>query len=108
MAWNEPGSGKQRDPWKDNGGGGKNDLDDAIQRVKDMFGRLFGGGGGGESSPGSGRSGGGIVLAIVGLLIAWLLFDSWVKVDAGKEYVVLRFGEYSRTMTPDWHGDSAR
>ena len=102
MAWNEPGSGKQRDPWKDNGGG-KNDLDDAIQRVKDMFGRLFGGGGGGESSPGSGRSGGGIVLAIVGLLIAWLLFDSWVKVDAGKEYVVLRFGEYSRTMTPGFN-----
>jgi membrane protease subunit HflK len=21
MAWNEPGSGKQRDPWRDNGGG---------------------------------------------------------------------------------------
>ena len=48
MAWNEPGSGKQRDPWRDNkDGGGKNDFDDAINRAKEMLGRLFGGGGSG-------------------------------------------------------------
>ncbi|SFN15350.1 FtsH protease activity modulator HflK [Dokdonella immobilis] len=99
MAWNEPGSGKQRDPWKDNGGG-KNDLDDAIQRIKGAFGRLFGGGGG---APGAGRNGGGVLLAIIGLLIAWVLFDSWVQVNAGKEAVVLRFGEYSRTMPPGFN-----
>jgi membrane protease subunit HflK len=102
MAWNEPGSGKQRDPWKDNGGG-KNDLDDAIRRVRDMFGRLFGGGRGGSDGASGGGSGSGLVLAIVGLLIAWVLFDSWVKVNAGREVVVLRFGEYSRTMSPGFN-----
>jgi membrane protease subunit HflK len=102
MAWNEPGSGKQRDPWKGSGGGGKNDLDDAIQRIKDAFGRLFGGGGGSASGGDRGRNGG-VLLAIVGLLIAWVLFDSWVQVNAGKEAVVLRFGEYSRTMPPGFN-----
>lgn len=101
MAWNEPGGGKQRDPWRDNGGG-KNDLDDAINRLKERFGRLFGGGGGGGSGSG-GASGGGILMAITGLLIAWLLFDSWVQIDARQQGVVLRFGEYSRSMTPGFN-----
>ena len=107
MAWNEPGGGKQRDPWRDNkDGGGKNDLDDAINRVKQMFGSLFGGGGGSGSGNGSGsnrNSGSAAVLAIVGLLIAWVLFDSWVQVNAGKQSVVLRFGEYSRTLPPGFN-----
>ena len=100
MAWNEPGGGKPRDPWRDNGGG-KNDLDDAINRLKERFGRLFGGGGGGGGS--GGASGGGIFMAIAGLLIAWLLFDSWVQIDARQQGVVLRFGEYSRSMTPGFN-----
>lgn len=105
MAWNEPGGGKQRDPWRDNGGG-KNDLDDAIKRLKDTFGRLFGGGGnranGGDGS-GSGRSGGSALVAVAGLFIAWLLFDSWSQVNAGQAGVVLRFGEFSRTMSPGFN-----
>ncbi|TAH45823.1 MAG: FtsH protease activity modulator HflK [Gammaproteobacteria bacterium] len=100
MAWNEPGGGKPRDPWRDNGGG-KNDLDDAINRLKERFGRLLGGGGGGGGS--GGASGGGIFMAIAGLLIAWLLFDSWVQIDARQQGVVLRFGEYSRSMTPGFN-----
>jgi modulator of FtsH protease HflK len=105
MAWNEPGGGKQRDPWRDNkDGGGKNDIDDAINRLKDAFGRIFGGGGGGGSGSGGSRgNGGGVVMAVLGLAIAWLLFDSWVQVNAGKEYVVLRFGEYSRIMSPGFN-----
>ena len=106
MAWNEPGGGKQRDPWRDNkDGGGKNDLDDAINRAKEMLGRLFGGGGSGGGSGGSsGNSrGGGAVLAIVGLLIAWVFFDSFVQIDARQQGVVLRFGEYARTMPPGFN-----
>ncbi len=106
MAWNEPGGGKQRDPWRDNkDGGGKNDLDDAINRAKEMLGRLFGGGGKGSDSGSGGNrgSGGGAVLAIVGLLIAWVLFDSFVQIDARQQGVVLRFGEYSRTMPPGFN-----
>ena len=106
MAWNEPGGGKQRDPWRDNkDGGGKNDLDDAINRAKEMLGRLFGGGGSGGGRGGSsGNSrGGGAVLAIVGLLIAWVFFDSFVQIDARQQGVVLRFGEYTRTMSPGFN-----
>lgn len=100
MAWNEPGGGKQRDPWQDKGGG-KNDFDDAIQRLKDTFGRLFGGRGGGGK--GDAPAGGSALVAVLGLLIAWLVWDSFVQIDAREQGVVLRFGEYSRTMTPGFN-----
>jgi modulator of FtsH protease HflK len=92
MAWNEPGSGKQRDPWKDNGGGGGNgpspDFDAITRRMRDLFNRLFGGGGGG------------IAVALIGALIAWCAWDSTVRVNASQVGVVLRFGQFSRLMTP--------
>jgi membrane protease subunit HflK len=103
MAWNEPGGGKPRDPWRDTGGDGpKNDVDAAIKRIKDAFGRLFGGGGSGRgsSSQGEGNPGGGVIMAVAGLAIAWLLFDSWTQVRANEAGVVLRFGQLSRVMTP--------
>ena len=101
MAWNEPGSGKQRDPWRDNDNGGpKNDVDAAIQRVKDLFGRLFGSGGGGRGKGGASGDGGfgGIALAALGIAIAWLLFDSFTSVKANEAGVVLRFGQVARVM----------
>ncbi len=100
MAWNEPGSGKQRDPWRDNDNGGpKNDVDAAVQRIKDLFGRLFGGGGGRGRGGSSGDGGfGGILLAVVGIAIAWLLFDSFTSVKANEAGVVLRFGQVARVM----------
>jgi modulator of FtsH protease HflK len=94
MAWNEPGSGKQRDPWKDGGGGPSPDFDAWLKRVSGFFGRLFAGGGGG---------GGGFVVAAFGILLAWFLFDSWVAVKAGHVGVVLRFGEYARIMPPGFN-----
>jgi membrane protease subunit HflK len=92
MAWNEPGGGKQRDPWKDNGSGGGGsspDFDALIRRARDFLGRLFGGGGGG-----------GIGIAVFGVLIAWFAFDSFARIDARETGVVLRFGQFSRLMTP--------
>ncbi|GAA0720482.1 FtsH protease activity modulator HflK [Dokdonella soli] len=90
MAWNEPGSGKQRDPWRDNGGGNgpSPDFDAIARRVRDFLNRLFGGGGGG------------IGVAVVGILIAWLAFDSVVRMPANEAGVVLRFGQFSRLLTP--------
>ncbi len=43
MAWNEPGGGKQRDPWRDNGGGSgpSPDFDALIKRARDFFNRLL-------------------------------------------------------------------
>lgn len=89
MAWNEPGSGKQRDPWKDGGGSGPSpDFDAVARRVRDFFNRLFGGGGGG------------IAIALFGAFIAWCAWDSMVRVNASDTGVVLRFGQYSRSMMP--------
>lgn len=92
MAWNEPGSGgKQRDPWRDNGGGGSGggpDLDALLRRLRDFSNRLFGGKGGG---PG---------VAVLALALVWLAFDSVALIKAGESGVVLRFGQVSRLMSP--------
>ena len=40
MAWNEPGSGKQRDPWKDSGGGPSPDFEATLKRIGAWFSRL--------------------------------------------------------------------
>jgi membrane protease subunit HflK len=97
MAWNEPGGGKQRDPWKDGGGGGPSpDFDALWKRITGFFGRLFGGGGGNGG-------GGGFVVAALGILIAWLVLDCWTVVNASQSGVVLRFGEFSRVMAPGFN-----
>ncbi|WP_300614814.1 FtsH protease activity modulator HflK [Dokdonella sp.] len=90
MAWNEPGSGKQRDPWRDNGGGNGPgpDMDALVRRLREFFNRLFGGRGGG---PG---------IAIVAILLVWLAFDSVALIKAGESGVVLRFGQVERLMPP--------
>jgi membrane protease subunit HflK len=90
MAWNEPGGGKQRDPWRDNGGGGgpSPDFDAMMRRLRDVFRRLTGGGGGG------------FTVAVIGIALAWLVFDSVVRMPANESGVVLRFGQFSRLLTP--------
>lgn len=89
MAWNEPGGGKQRDPWRDSGGGGGSpEWDALLKRLRGLFNR-FGGG-----------QGGGIGVALIGVLIAWCVFDSVVRVNASDTAIVLRFGQMTRLMTP--------
>ena len=93
MAWNEPGNNGQRDPWNKNNnrpGGNKSGLDDILKQLRSRFGR-FGGGAGGLFT---------IVLALV---LAWLLLSSYVIVDARQAGVVLRFGQYNRTLGPGFH-----
>lgn len=91
MAWNEPGSGKQRDPWRDSGGGTPPNLDALLKQLRDFFRRLSGGGAGG---PG---------VAILGVLLAWLVYDSFTLIKAGESGVVLRFGEVARLMPPGFN-----
>lgn len=94
MAWNEPGGGKKRDPWdRDNhkrGGKGPSNLDELLKKLRQRMGR-FGGGGGGLL---------GIAIIIVILV---LLFTSYTVIGARQEGVVLRFGEYARTLPPGFH-----
>ncbi|MAQ99847.1 MAG: FtsH protease activity modulator HflK [Oceanospirillaceae bacterium] len=106
MAWNEPGGNNPKDPWgnknrgnNNNGGGGNQppDLDEAIRKLLDKLGSMFGG-----NKP-SGNGDGGfwgfiIVLAIVGAV--FLALSSVYTLDEQERGVVLRTGKYERTEMP--------
>lgn len=90
MAWNEPGNG-QRDPWgKNRQSGNKPGLEDMLKQLRNRLGN-FGGGAGG------------IFTILLALALAWLLIGSYTIVDARQAGVVLRFGQYSRTLPPGFH-----
>ena len=108
MAWNEPGGGgnKPKDPW---GGGdqGPPDLDEALKKMQEKLGGLFGGRGGkGGSGSGGGPNISGALLLVVaaGALLAWALFGFY-QVDQQERAVVLRFGKYHDTVQPglEWN-----
>ena len=105
MAWNEPGGGnnKPRDPW---GGGdqGPPDLDEALKKLQEKLGGLFGGRSGGSGSSGSSGGGGGFSAALLGVLAAggllvWGLMGFY-QIDEQERAVVLRFGKYYETVQP--------
>jgi modulator of FtsH protease HflK len=90
MAWNEPGNG-QRDPWgRNRQTGNKPGLEDMLKQIRNRLGKLGGGAGG-------------IFTILLALVLAWLLLSSYTIVDARQAGVVLRFGEYSRTLQPGFH-----
>ena len=115
MAWNEPGGGKDNDPW---GGrknsGGPPDLDEVFKNVKTKLDGLFGnrrggrgprpvnGGGGGFPGGNLGAKGAGVVAAILGVL--WLLSGIYV-VQPAEAGVVTQFGRHVKTTGagPHWH-----
>ncbi|PKM31884.1 MAG: FtsH protease activity modulator HflK [Gammaproteobacteria bacterium HGW-Gammaproteobacteria-11] len=116
MAWNEPGGGKNnQDPW---GGGGNNgnrggkqgppDLDEALRKLQDSLNGMFGGKKGGGKSAGGGTAGGqGIpkpLFFIAGLVavVVWLSFAVYM-VDEQEQAIILRFGEYDRTVESGLH-----
>lgn len=88
MAWNKPGDdGREnppRVPRQPGGGGGRNPLDGLLSKL----GGIFDGGG---SSP---------LRWLAALVALWLLFSSFVLVAEQQRGVVLRFGQFSRIMTP--------
>ncbi len=94
MAWNEPGKG-QKDPWNRNsgsGGGGKGpDFNVWMQRIKQRLGRMGGGGPGG------------ILTIVAAVVLAWILLSSFTVIHTGQVGVVLRFGQYSRTVPAGFH-----
>ena len=78
-------------------------MDAFLARLKSNLGRVFGGGdddnGGGRGS-GGGNGGPSIGLILLGVVLVWFVFDSWVLIDERQRGVVLRFGKYERLMTP--------
>ena len=90
MAWNEPGNG-QRDPWnKNRQPGNKPGLDDVLRQLRNRFGKLGGGAGG-------------IFTILLAFVIVWIAMSSFTIVDARQAGVVLRFGQYARTLGPGFH-----
>lgn len=104
MAWNEPGGGRDNDPW---GGGNKNqgppDLDEALKKLQERLNKIFGGG---NSNRGDNNGGGGfslspsalVVLAVLAVSV-WGLFGFY-QVDQQERAVVLRLGQYYQTVMP--------
>ncbi|MCR9186859.1 MAG: FtsH protease activity modulator HflK [Halieaceae bacterium] len=105
MAWNEPGGGnnKPKDPW---GGGdqGPPDLDEALKKLQEKLGGLFGGRGSKAGGSGGGGRGKGISAGLLGVialvaLVVWGLMGLY-QVDEQERAVVLRFGKYHETVQP--------
>lgn len=90
MAWNEPGKSGQNDPWNRKRPTGKSALDDLLAKLKNRGGKF-------------GQGPGGILTGILVLIVVGLLFSSYTIVGARQQGVVLRFGQYSRTLPPGFH-----
>ena len=95
MAWNEPGGGRNDDPWGGKRGGdqGPPDLDEAFRKLQKQLGSLFGGGGGSGSGGGPGGAFSARLVAIVsGVLIAVYFLGGFYTLDEQERGVVFRFG----------------
>ncbi|MEO8810607.1 MAG: FtsH protease activity modulator HflK [Rhodanobacter sp.] len=90
MAWNEPGKSGQDDPWSRKRPSGKSPLDDLLDKLRKRGGKL-------------GQGPGSILTGILVLVVVGLLFSSYTIVGAREQGVVLRFGQYSRTLAPGFH-----
>jgi membrane protease subunit HflK len=106
MPWNEPGRGSggggDKDPWKGGNGQQPPDLDEVFANVQRRLKKIMGGGGDGGRSGGSGGSNPlwPIIGLVVLLALVWAAWSSIHIIDESERGVVLRFGEYSRTMNP--------
>ena len=109
MPWNEPGGNKDKDPWsnKPSRGNSSDGIEDAIQKMNDKLGQLFGGGSSNNSNSDGEGSGGslnkGVVLGLGAIaFLAWLATGIYT-VDSAERGVELRFGKYHQTTMPGLH-----
>ncbi len=91
MAWNEPGNNGQRDPWgKNRQPAGKLPLPDWLKKYFPQLRKL-------RQGPGS------ILTGLLVLVVIGLLLSSYTIINARQVGVVLRFGDYARTLSPGFH-----
>jgi membrane protease subunit HflK len=107
MSWNEPG-GDKKDPWSGRGGDQKGppDLDEAVRKLQEKLGGIFGGGkkGGDEGSSGGPPSMKTLGFVAAGAVVLWGLSGLYI-VDEGTHGVETRFGKYIGTTQSglNWH-----
>lgn len=103
------GGGGNRGPWGQgpSGGGGGNqppDLDELLRRAQEKIKQMFPGGGGPGGGTGAGTGGGrGPIFLIAIVIIGFLAYSSFFRVNTNEKGIVLRFGEHVRTMEPGLH-----
>ncbi|MBO6635641.1 FtsH protease activity modulator HflK [Parvibaculum sp.] len=103
------GGGGNRGPWGQgpSGGGGNQppDLDELIRRAQEKFRQVFSGGGGAPGGgTGTGTGGGrGPIFLVAIVIIGFLAYSSFFRVNANEKGIVLRFGEHVRTAEPGLH-----
>ncbi len=107
MPWNEPGrsGGGDKDPWKGGGGEQPPDLDEVFSNVQRRLKKIMGGNskptnGSGSGASGSPNSNAGLVAVLLFVVAGWVLWNSIHIIDESERGVVLRFGEYTRTLAP--------
>lgn len=102
MAWNEPG--KDQDPWGGNNkGGGPPDLDQVWQRLKARLTKKSGGNGGGGSTGGGPGPNPALLLWLIPIVVVIWLLTGFYVIQPGAQGVLLRFGNYTHTVSPGWH-----
>lgn len=104
MAWNEPGSSGNKDPWGRRKSDGGSDLDQIVRRLQQKLGGLFGGRKGGGEIGGGRARGFGAGLIVVVALVVWLLSGLYI-VQQGERGVVLRLGKQTEITEAGlrWH-----
>jgi membrane protease subunit HflK len=112
MAWNEPGSDKNKDPWSS--GNRQNDqqppdLDEVLRKMQEKLNSVFGGRGGNKPRgnnvadirpPSATRFGVGLVLAV--LLAIYVLSGIYI-VKPAERAVVFQFGRFVKEVGPGPH-----
>ncbi|KAG1682803.1 Protein HflK [Nymphon striatum] len=103
MPWNEPGGGKDKDPWSNNNsskGKSSDNIEDITKKMNDKLGGLFGKKKSGGSSDGPSNTS----LIIIALLAigAWMA-TGFYTVDSAERGIVFQFGAYKETTRPGLH-----
>ncbi|MGA2655032.1 MAG: FtsH protease activity modulator HflK [Gammaproteobacteria bacterium] len=112
MAWNEPGSDKNKDPWSS--GNRQNDqqppdLDEVLRKMQERLNNVFGGRGNRKSRPenvadirppSASRFGVGLIIAV--LLAIYVLSGIYI-VKPAERAVVFQFGRYVKEVGPGPH-----
>ncbi|MBL0115064.1 MAG: protease modulator HflK [Sphingomonadales bacterium] len=96
----DSGGGGPRNPWNQPPGGGKprgprgtSVLDQLLEQLRGLFGA-------GGPLPGGGNGASFVRFGLIALIVIWLLFTSFHRIEPQQEGVITRFGKYAGKLEP--------